>query len=98
MTDPADMARQWFGIDGKTLVIGTHESCDLRLDDDYASGQHAVVWHDTDGTWIADLGSTNGTRIQRTPGGPEEQVHAKAPIQPGVTIIVGRTRIPWSSS
>lgn len=48
-------------------LIGRSPECALVLDDDYASGRHARIYQDDDGTWrVEDLRSTNGTFLGST--------------------------------
>lgn len=71
-------------IESGTL-LGRNPECSLVLSDDFASGRHARIYPDSDGWYIDDLGSTNGTYI-----GPErigEHVH----VQTGTRIRIGRT-------
>jgi pSer/pThr/pTyr-binding forkhead associated (FHA) protein len=76
----------------QVLTIGRDPSCDVVVDDEYASPRHAAVALVDGQPMVADLGSTNGTRL-----GPEligsVKVVQPTPILPGMTIIVGRTRI-----
>ncbi len=82
----------------RIVTIGKAEGCDIRItNDEYMSGRHARIVQDETGTWIADLGSTNGTHVRRG-GGPWQKVIGPTPIRPGVTILVGRTQIPWTST
>lgn len=92
---------------GDRITFG-REGCDYVItDDDYVSTRHAEVWTDQSGqAWVADLGSTNGTRIlpagQRVPTTPLGAALAGAKVtgptrlHPGDTLIVGRTLIPWT--
>ncbi len=67
------------------LTIGRAKDCTLVLDDDYASGHHARVYP-RDGQWyVEDLGSTNGTYLDR------QKVTAPTPAPVGVPIRVGKT-------
>jgi pSer/pThr/pTyr-binding forkhead associated (FHA) protein len=55
------------------------------IDDDYASSRHAQLLP-RDGTWyVEDLGSTNGTYLDR------QKVSAPMPAPLGVPIRVGKT-------
>jgi len=48
----------------ETVHIGRSEACELVLDDDYVSSMHALLSHQSNGTWaLKDLGSTNGTYV-----------------------------------
>ncbi|HID93670.1 MAG TPA: FHA domain-containing protein [bacterium (Candidatus Stahlbacteria)] len=48
--------------EGVTL-IGKHRDCDLVLDDDSVSRQHATIWYEDHIYKILDLESTNGTFV-----------------------------------
>lgn len=78
-------------------ILGTSDSCEIRVDDEYVSGRHARIFRDRSGqVWLEDLGSTNGTYLQRG-GGPRVKVHGPTLIKPGDTVwLGGRTSIPWS--
>lgn len=87
-------------------TIGTGAQCDVRVHDDpYVSIVHARVTCDDDGRfWIEDLGSTNGTWIQRagvgTPSHPAmlPRVRSRTEVRPGDTIWLSRnTAIPWNN-
>jgi pSer/pThr/pTyr-binding forkhead associated (FHA) protein len=67
------------------VTIGRAPSSTLVLDDDYASNAHSRLTL-TQGTWIvSDLGSTNGTWIDRT------RITSPTPLTVGHTLKVGRT-------
>lgn len=68
---------------------------DVQIDDVYLSQRHCRVWQDAEGTWVEDLGTTNGTLLSR--GGAAIKVYGKTPIQPGDTLTIGRTQVPWTS-
>lgn len=84
--------------DAITMVIGSGEACDLRVDDPYASPRHAAITRRANGTyWIEDLGSTNGTRIFRGQGDAfGTKVYGPTPLMRGDVIRIGRTPIPWT--
>lgn len=50
-------------LDGRPVVIGRHQSCDVALADPTVSTHHARLEHDGDGLVVTDLGSHNGTWI-----------------------------------
>lgn len=75
-------------------VIGRFPSCDIRVDDEYASGQHCLVRRLPDGRFVvADLGSTNGTYLIPATGSPLK-ITVPTIWHPGVTLQVGRSKIP----
>ena len=46
-------------------VIGRSRRCDIVLTDPNVSRQHAEIRRQDDGFMLVDLGSTNGTRVNR---------------------------------
>jgi pSer/pThr/pTyr-binding forkhead associated (FHA) protein len=67
------------------VTIGRAPNSTLVLDDDYASNAHSRLTL-SNGTWVvSDLGSTNGTWIDRT------RITAPTPLTVGHTLKVGRT-------
>jgi pSer/pThr/pTyr-binding forkhead associated (FHA) protein len=53
-----------FELNSAPLTIGRGGQNDLRLDsDDYVSSRHARVERRSDGVWVEDVGSTNGTFV-----------------------------------
>jgi pSer/pThr/pTyr-binding forkhead associated (FHA) protein len=67
------------------ITIGRAGDATLVLTDDYASTRHARLFPQN-GEWIVeDLGSTNGTYLDR------QKVSAPTPVQIGVPIRIGKT-------
>jgi Inner membrane component of T3SS, cytoplasmic domain len=67
------------------ITIGRANDATLVLDDDYASTRHARLFPQ-DGQWIVeDLGSTNGTYLDR------QKVTQPTPVPIGVPIRIGKT-------
>lgn len=81
----------------KIVTVGTDPGCNICITSDpYVSPIHAVMAQlDNGDVYIADYGSTNGTQVERN--GSEFKVTYPRQIFPGDTVIVGRTRIPWST-
>ncbi|MDQ4004920.1 MAG: FHA domain-containing protein [Actinomycetota bacterium] len=70
-----------------TLDIGRGSSAAIRPDDTYISQEHARIYT-RNGSWVVeDLGSTNGTYLNR------RKVTVPAQIAPGDRIRVGKTTI-----
>jgi hypothetical protein len=44
-------------------VVGRSSQADVRLDEAEVSRRHALLWREAGGMWVADLGSSNGTRL-----------------------------------
>lgn len=74
-------------------LIGRSSTCHVRLDDRTVSAEHAVLAY-TRGRWsVRDLGSRNGTRVDRTPLKPGERVE----ISVGAVIECGSSEIKFVS-
>lgn len=52
-------------IDGEPFTIGRSRDCDLVIDDPNISRRHAELRSDGESWQIADLGSTNGVKVNR---------------------------------
>ncbi|MET8474140.1 FHA domain-containing protein [Streptomyces sp. NPDC006422] len=75
-------------LQGQTITLGRAHDSTIVLDDDYASSRHARIYPDRDGQWIVeDLGSTNGTYLDRTRLTTPQPVPLGAPIRIGKTVI-----------
>ncbi|MCW2873738.1 FHA domain-containing protein [Actinacidiphila oryziradicis] len=75
-------------LQGQTITLGRAHDSTIVLDDDYASSRHARIYPDRDGQWIVeDLGSTNGTYLDRN------RLTAPVPIPLGAPIRIGKTVI-----
>lgn len=69
------------------LEIGRAETCQVRLDDAYASLHHARLQH-RDGAWVLeDLGSTNGTYVNDRRIAAPVEVHAGDVVRIGKTVL-----------
>jgi hypothetical protein len=69
------------------LTLGRSESCTVPLDDTYCSALHARLYA-KDGTWfVEDMGSTNGTYLNRV------KVTSPSPIVVGDEVRVGKTLV-----
>jgi FHA domain len=68
-----------------SMVVGRGPECELRLEDTYASTQHARLFGKNGAWYVEDLGSTNGTFVN------EQKLAAPAMVQPGDKIRVGTT-------
>jgi phosphoserine phosphatase RsbU/P len=68
---------------GSGVVIGRGEGADIKLDDNGASRRHARISRDTEGWYVEDLGSRNGTTLNGRP------VTSRTEIRPGDSIRVG---------
>jgi hypothetical protein len=79
------LAGTTLGLSDQQITIGRANDATLVLTDDYASSRHARLYPQ-DGQWIVeDLGSTNGTYLDR------QKVSRPTPVPPGVPIRIGKT-------
>ncbi|MBT9559176.1 MAG: FHA domain-containing protein, partial [Myxococcales bacterium] len=77
-------------FDQNNIAIGAMEDNDLVIEDDTASRYHCRIYQDENSYLLQDLGSTNGTFINR--------VRIKeAYLKPGCTVTVGKTDIKFQS-
>ncbi|MFI9611156.1 FHA domain-containing protein [Streptomyces sp. NPDC052023] len=75
-------------LQSQTITLGRAHDSTIVLDDDYASSRHARIYPDRDGQWIVeDLGSTNGTYLDRTRLTTPTPIALGAPIRIGKTVI-----------
>ncbi|HEY1345964.1 MAG TPA: FHA domain-containing protein [Streptosporangiaceae bacterium] len=73
------------GLTDQQITIGRANDATLVLSDDYASSRHARLFPQN-GQWIVeDLGSTNGTYLDR------QKVTQPMPVPAGVPIRIGKT-------
>ena len=80
-----DLAGTTMGLADQQITIGRANDATLVLTDDYASSRHARLFPQ-DGQWIVeDLGSTNGTYLDR------QKVTQPTPVPVGVPIRIGKT-------
>ena len=75
-------------LTGSQVTIGRAPDSTLVIEDDYASSRHARVYA-SDGAWIVeDLGSTNGTWIDRSRITTPTVLAIGAPLRVGRTTLV----------
>jgi pSer/pThr/pTyr-binding forkhead associated (FHA) protein len=82
---PPDGARPRTFRMATSMVVGRDAASEVRLEDTYASQQHARVFAKQDTWYVEDLGSTNGTFVN------DQKLAAPALIQPGDRIRIGTT-------
>jgi pSer/pThr/pTyr-binding forkhead associated (FHA) protein len=79
------------GLKGKTfplnneMLIGRAEKCHIILQDTYASQVHARIFSKGEGFMVEDMGSTNGTYLNR------QKVLGPTELQRGDHVKIGKT-------
>lgn len=73
-----------FNLDGPSLVIGRSSKCDIQIDQEAVSRNHAKIVNSGQRVLIRDLGSTNGTHVN-------DQSVEESILRDGDLIKIGRT-------
>ncbi len=74
-------------LDGRPILMGRADDSTLVLDDDYASTRHARLSLRGTDWYVEDLGSTNGTYLDRAKVTQPLRVPLGVPIRIGKTVI-----------
>jgi hypothetical protein len=77
-----------YRLEKPSIAIGRHPDSDIFLDDITVSRRHVVVEHDGDGYTLRDVGSLNGTYVNRA------RVD-EAALQYGDEVQIGRYRLSF---
>lgn len=67
------------------IILGRGEKCHVILDDTYVSTVHARLFPKSNGVFVEDLGSTNGTYLNR------KRVTSATEVQRGDQVKIGKT-------
>jgi pSer/pThr/pTyr-binding forkhead associated (FHA) protein len=81
-------AGETFAVIGGHMTIGRSPECEIFLDDVTVSRRHALVVRDGGGCTIEDLGSLNGTYVNR------RRVE-KAQLEDGDEVQIGKYRLTF---
>lgn len=82
--EPAELAGTTYPL-GDELTVGRAAGCQITLDDTYASQVHARLFMRDSQLYVEDLGSTNGTYLNR------RKVSAPMVVSHGDQIQIGST-------
>lgn len=74
-------------LDSRPILIGRADDSTLKLDDDYASTRHARISQQGEEWYVEDLGSTNGTYLERAKVTGPTRVPLGVPVRIGKTVI-----------
>jgi pSer/pThr/pTyr-binding forkhead associated (FHA) protein len=78
-------AARTYPLKGEPMVIGRGETCEIALKDTYVSHVHTRIFPREESWFVEDLGSTNGTYLNRA------KVTEPTPVAPGDEVRVGKT-------
>ncbi len=81
---PAEHRGRRFEL-GEEITVGRAAGCQVTLDDSYVSQLHARVFTRDGSVYVEDLGSTNGTYLNRA------KVTAARVMKPGDQLQIGQT-------
>ncbi|SRR6266508_993712 len=81
-------AGETFALDGERTTVGRSPDCDVFLDDVTVSRRHAEIVRGGDGFTINDLGSLNGTYVNR------RRVES-AKLEDGDDVQIGKYRLTF---
>jgi pSer/pThr/pTyr-binding forkhead associated (FHA) protein len=84
VVEPAEQRGRTYDV-ADELTIGRAAGCQIPLDDSYASQLHARLFRRNGDLLVEDLGSTNGTFLNR------KKVSSAVPIRKGDRLQVGKT-------
>jgi pSer/pThr/pTyr-binding forkhead associated (FHA) protein len=84
IVEPAELRGRTYDV-ADELTIGRAAGCQIPLDDSYASQLHARLFRRNSELLVEDLGSTNGTFLNR------KKVDSAVPIRKGDRLQVGKT-------
>ena len=82
--EPDKLKGRTYDVAGE-LTIGRAAGCQIPLDDSYVSQLHARVFRRDSDLLVEDLGSTNGTFLNR------KKVDGPVPLRRGDRLQIGRT-------
>src|SRR5436190_22454941 len=72
-----------FVLDADITKAGRHPDSDIFLDDVTVSRRHAEIVHENDNYKLRDVGSLNGTYLNR------ERIESEAPLENGDELQIG---------
>lgn len=74
-------------LEGEQVTLGRAPDSTIIIDDDYASSRHARIY-ESEGSWVVeDLGSTNGTWIDRS------RITTPTVLPVGAPLRIGRSTL-----
>jgi pSer/pThr/pTyr-binding forkhead associated (FHA) protein len=71
----------------ESMTVGRAATCDIAIADNYVSNVHARIYLRDGAYWLEDLGSTNGTYMNRA------RVSVPTPFNPGDEVRIGKATL-----
>jgi pSer/pThr/pTyr-binding forkhead associated (FHA) protein len=90
VVEPAERKGQAFDL-AEELTVGRAAGCQVRVDDTYASQLHARIFRRDGQLFVEDLGSTNGTYLNRRGTKNKEKVAGPLALKLGDRLMIGKT-------
>jgi pSer/pThr/pTyr-binding forkhead associated (FHA) protein len=90
IVEPSAQRGQQFDL-GEEVTVGRASGCGVRVDDTYSSQLHARIFLRDGQYHIEDLGSTNGTYVNRRGTRSREKVTGPMVVRGGDRIVIGQT-------
>ncbi|HUP86780.1 MAG TPA: FHA domain-containing protein [Acidimicrobiales bacterium] len=90
VVEPANRKGQAFDL-AEELTVGRAAGCQVKVDDTYASQLHARVFQRDGQLFVEDLGSTNGTYLNRRGTQAKEKVAGPLALKIGDRLMIGKT-------
>ena len=90
VVEPSDRKGQAFDL-AEELTVGRAAGCQVRVDDTYASQLHARIFQRDGQLFVEDLGSTNGTYLNRRGTQSKEKVAGPLALKLGDRLMIGKT-------
>ena len=82
---PPDQPMHTYPLEEEELTFGRTEDCEIPLEDTYVSARHARIFQKEGAWFVEDLGSTNGTYLNRV------KVTNPSPLAVGDEVRIGKT-------
>lgn len=83
-----DGKQRTYDVD-EELIIGRADKCHIVITDPYASQIHARIFRRSNGVFIEDMGSTNGTYLNK------KRVASPLPVTRGDRARIGKTSLDF---
>lgn len=90
VVEPSEQRGRSYGL-SEEVTVGRAPGCHVRLEDTYASQLHARIFQRDGEFFVEDLGSTNGTYLNRRGTRNREKVAGALVLRPGDRLVVGKT-------